>query len=52
MLIERRITATVKSLLDDSPAVALLGPSAALLFLAAVGLVGVVAARRLPDVSV
>ncbi|WP_318184686.1 hypothetical protein [Paracoccus yeei] len=26
MLIERRITATVKSLLDDSPAVALLGP--------------------------
>lgn len=26
MLIERRITETVKSLLDDSPAVALLGP--------------------------
>lgn len=34
-----------------SGAVALLGPSAALLFLAAVGLVGVVAARRLPEVS-
>lgn len=34
-----------------SGTVALLGPSAALLFLAAVGLVGVAAARRLPEVS-
>ncbi|GAB3692175.1 MFS transporter [Corynebacterium nasicanis] len=34
-----------------SGAVALLGPSAALLFLAAIGLVGVGAARRLADVS-
>lgn len=34
-----------------SGVIALLGPSAALLFLAAVGLIGVLAARRLPDVS-
>lgn len=35
-----------------SGVVALLGPSAALIFLAAIGFVGVMAARNLPDVSV